>query len=124
VCQINDHSREKTGFSRPEKKTGSIELSGSVDQAGKHSRQSPGNHDARRPFSCAPALHEDGAWDLEEDVAYEEHRHAQAVNSIAKAEIEIHSKGGEGHVCTVQISDQIEEKYERQKPPRDTPPGA
>src|SRR6267378_8388251 len=89
--QVNDHSWKKTCLCHPQKETGCIELSGAVHQTGKNSYQSPGNHDSRGPFSCAPALYDDGAWHLEQDIAEEEHRHSQTVNSITEPEIKIPS---------------------------------
>src|SRR5437879_9311936 len=75
--QVNDHSWEKTCLCHPQKKTGRIELSGAAHQTGKDSCQSPGNHDSRGPFSCAPALDDNGAWHFEQDVADEEHRRSE-----------------------------------------------
>src|SRR5580700_11663495 len=120
--QVNDHSREKTCLCHPKKKTGRIELSGPVYQTGKNTCQSPGNHDSRGPLSRAPAFHDDGAGHLEQDVADEEHRYSQTVNSITESEIKIHFQGREGHIGTVQICSQVKEEDERQQPPGDSSP--
>src|ERR1700730_9775207 len=122
--QVNDHPWEKTRLCHPQKKTGRIELSGAVYQTGKNSCQSPGNHDSRSPFSCTPALHDDGARHLEQDVAHEEHRHSQTVDTITKPEIKIHFQGRERHVGTVQESNQIKKEDEGQQPPGDSSPCA
>src|SRR5580704_8802156 len=120
--QVNDHSWKKTCLCHPKKKTGRIELSGAAHHTGKNSCQSPGNHDSRGPFSCAPALYDDGAGYLEQDIADEEHRYSQTVNAITESEIKIHFQGREGHIGTVQVGNQIKEEDERQQPPGDSSP--
>src|SRR5215468_3258959 len=70
VAQIDDHAGEEARLGGAEKEACSVKLGDVVNESGEEGDQAPGDHDARDPFAGGPALNNDGAGNLEEDVGY------------------------------------------------------
>lgn len=122
--QIDNHPREKAGFSNSQKEPGSVELSSSVHKARQNRDDSPRNHDACDPFSCTPAFDDDGSRDLEQEPRYVKHGYAQAINAVTETQIGAHPEVGEGNVGAVNIVNDKEKKDKRKQAVRDSPSGS
>ena len=76
-------------------------------------------HDPGEPEPCADALEDDVARHLEDEVADEEQRGAEAVGGLAEAEVADHLQLGVGDVLPVDVGDQVHQAEERHEPPGD-----
>ena len=74
VREVDDDAREKSRFRNAEQQPQTVELRHRAEKAEQRSaqkahqrgHQSPGDHDARDPFASAPALHNQAAWNIEQ----------------------------------------------------------
>ena len=101
VCQVNDHSREETGFCKSQEEACGVELPGGVHKASQDRDYSPGDHDPCNPFPRAPAFDDDGSRYLEQNVGQVKYAYAEAVHAIAKAQVGAHPEIGEGNVDAI-----------------------
>jgi len=120
----HDDTGEETGLGRAEQQSRRIELARRSNKACKDRDESPGDHDAGDPLARAPSLDDDSARNLEQQVADKEKTRAKAVDAIAKAQVDAHAQIGERQVSAVDIADEVEQEYERQKMLRRPTPGA
>jgi len=120
----HDDTGEETGLGRAEQQSRRIELARRSNEACKDRDESPGDHDAGDPLARAPSLDDDSARNLEQQVADEEKTSAKPVDAIAKAQVDTHAQIGERQVSAVDIADEVEQEYERQKMLRRPTPGA
>src|SRR5262249_9983714 len=68
VGEINNHSWEKTGLCQSQKKAGQIKLACGVNETSENGNHTPGDHDSRNPLARTPALDDDRARDLKQDI--------------------------------------------------------
>ena len=90
-----------------------------MDEGSQRRHDSPGNHDPADPLSGAPALDDQGSGDFEDQVADEEHAHAEAEGRLGEAQrfqVGLHSELGEADVDAVDIGDHVAHEQDRQEP--------
>src|SRR5262249_28539141 len=99
-----------------------IELRGGVYETGQNRHDSPRDHDPPQPLPRAPALHEQCARYLEQDIAEVEDADTKPKDAIAEPEIGAHPQVGKRHIDAVDVVDEIDQKDKWEQPPGNTPP--
>ncbi len=122
--EIDDDSGEESSFRHTEQESSQIELARRVHSRQENGDQSPGDEDARHPLAGAPALHDQRAGYLEEEVTDGEDARAQSKDAVAEMEVAGHLQAGVAHIHTVQKSDYVKDEEERQQAAGDAPSGA
>jgi hypothetical protein len=108
---------KKLGFRCAEQQSRCIELARCADETGENCDHSPGDHDAGDPLARTPPLDNDGARNLQQQIADKKQTRAKSVDPVAESQIDAHAQIGERQVGPVDIADDVEKKYERQKMP-------
>ena len=105
--KVNDDAGKEARLGNSEEKAHQIELARRLHQCGGRREQSPGDENAREPFSSAPSLHEQCAGNLERQVAQEENADAETEDFLGKAEIMRHPQLRKSYIGPVEISDEV-----------------
>ena len=94
-------------------------MHGRSNESHKDGNKSPGDHDAREPFASAPALDDEAAGNLKEQVADKEDAGAEAEDTVTEVEVVRHFEGGVADVDAVEKRDDEKGEEKRQEAPRD-----
>src|SRR5581483_9417791 len=116
--QIHDHARKEARLRQPQQKPGKIELDRRLHCGSESRHDSPGDQDAANPFARTPTLHQQRAWNLQQEIAPKEKAHAEANDRAVKARKSLgHRQFGNRHVGPVYIGDYVTKEEQRQQPP-------
>src|SRR5580692_1298783 len=124
MCQIDHHSREKSGFGGAEKEPHGVELARSMDESHKDRDDSPRDHDAGDPPPGTPTLDDERSGNFEHHVTDEKHSRAQAKDPVAESQVMGHFQGRVGAVYPVEESNDVEQPKEGQQTKCDSAPRA
>src|SRR5262249_58784289 len=84
----------------------------------------PCDHNPRDPFTRAPSLDDQGAWDFEQEVADEEDPRAETEDGLTEGQVFFHPKLCETDVDSVNECDDVKNEQIRDDVKRNTSPHA
>ncbi len=90
-----------------------------MNKRGERRDDSPGDHDPADPLASTPALDQECAGDLENEIADEEYPHAETecrLGEPERLEIGLHRELGEADVDAVDVGDHIAYEQDREEP--------
>ena len=119
VREIHDDAWKKSRLRHTEKEPCPVELRRRVHESHRCRDEAPSNQDAREPLPRTPSLHQQCAWNLQEQITDEEHANAEAEDVLRKPQCLAHAQLGKGHVRTIEVGDDVEQDDQRQHTPRD-----
>src|SRR3984885_16215895 len=117
---INDNRGKEAGFRRAYKKTNHVEIAGTMNERHEHGHNSPRNHDACDPPTCAPTLCDQRTRNFEDQVSDKEHSGPQTHHPVVEAEISRHLQCRGAHVHTIQERDDVKQEEKRKNSPSDS----
>src|SRR6266536_6302063 len=122
MAQVNDNAGKEAGFGQAQEKTRGVELPGRPDQPDEDRADSPGYENTRDPAPRAPAFDDQRARDLQQHVPGKEDTRAEPEDRLAEPELGAHGRAHERNVCAIEISDDVQNEYERKDAARDFAP--
>src|SRR5882724_13360773 len=117
MSKVNDNSRKETRLGNAEQKATDVELPGGRYKGRQRGDQTPGDQYSGEPFARAPMFDEQCSGHFQDQIADEEDSKTKAENSFRKLQVICHRQLGKTYVCPVEVSDNIDQKYERQNAP-------
>ena len=124
ITQVENHAGEISCFGEAQRKAGGIELMGGLHKARQRRNDAPCDEDARDPDARADAVKDEVAGDLKQEVAPKENSSRKSKLLAADGQFPIHRQSRKAQVDSVDESDDVERKQERQKPNLDFTDGS
>ena len=125
VREVDDHARVEAGLREAEQEAHDVELEGRLHERRRRGRDPPRDHDPGDPLAGAPALDDQRAGDLEQEVAQEEHARPEADDRVVEpGQVAGHRQLRDRHVRPVDERDHIRDEDEGQEPAVRLPAGA
>ncbi len=118
VCQIHDHAWKEARFRQAKEEPDRIEVPWHLDGCGQRRHHAPRHHDPRQPLARAPALDDEGAGNLEKEIADEEDARPEADHRVVESrQVLRHGQLRDRDVRAVDVGDDVADETERQQSP-------
>ena len=119
VSQIKNDAWKKTSLGKSKQEPHGIKRGDGIHEKSCSGDNSPGDHDAGNPQTCADLFQQQIAGYLEDQITKEKNARSKALNRVAERQIVLHLQLGEAHIDTIEIGGDVTNKEQRQQTQRD-----